>query len=91
MRAIGGRGVAPGEFISPRGVAAVGSRLVVAEHSRLQVLSRAGAPLQLVELAFAQQPSAVCYLAEQRLVLVADGPRKACHAFAVRDERKLDV
>ena len=67
-RTIGGRGDAPGQFTAPCGVAIVRGLLLVSESDRLQVLTLAGAPLQV--LAFGEMLGGIGV--HNDLVLVAD-------------------
>ena len=48
-RVIGSAGTGPGQFLSPRGVAVVRGLLIVSGSARLQVLTLAGVPLQVVQ------------------------------------------
>ena len=67
-RAFGGQGDAPGQFVSPFGVAVVRGLLVVSEEKRLQVLTPKGVPLQVLTLG-----GGLCGLcADEQRVWVAD-------------------
>ena len=50
LRVIGGSGRQPGRFKQPRSLVVHSGRLLVAEHSRVQVLSLKGVPLQCLPI-----------------------------------------
>ena len=82
-RAIGRRGVAPGCFMRPHGVAVVRGSLVVSEWAggRLQVLTLDGVPLQVLPL-LGSALAGMCVTSDGR-VWVADGVKHAVHVLGV--------
>ena len=78
-RAFGGPGEAPGQFSGPCGVAVVHVLVLVSEEKRLQVLTPAGAPLQVVPLG--QMLGGICALDDR--VCVADFGACQVHALKV--------
>ena len=80
-RAIGRRGMAPGCFTLPTGVAATGGLLLVAEKWRIQVLTAEGVPLQVVTPPVCGSLQGLSCRGTR--VLVADSEVRQVHEFEV--------
>ncbi|KAL3930293.1 MAG: hypothetical protein SGPRY_001600 [Prymnesium sp.] len=80
-RAIGRRGVAPGCFTLPSGIATTSQLLLVAERRRVQVLTAQGVPLQVVLPDMCGSLQGITCLGSR--VLVADSEARLVHEFTV--------
>mmetsp|Transcript_47535 Transcript_47535/g.140411 ORF Transcript_47535/g.140411 Transcript_47535/m.140411 type:complete len:288 (+) Transcript_47535:3-866(+) len=83
VRLVGSKGAAPGCFIDPCGIALAHGHLYVAEYEgrRLQVLTRLGAPLQIVQVPGGEMLAGIC--AGYSTMFVADPRGNVLHVLEV--------
>ena len=82
-RAIGRHGHAPGCFHQPSGVASARGRIIVAERRRVQILTRAGIPQQVLSPPGCGSLYGVCLAGAGRSLIVADYEARVLHELAI--------
>lgn len=80
-RNIGRYGSIPGRFQMPQDVVAVGALLIVAERQRVQVLTAAGVPQQVIQPPLCGSLQGLC--ADRTRVVVADPAERLLHEFTL--------